>query len=282
VRSGTPKSSEKIRAETAAAFLRIGVHDSNVGGYTSKAWTISRVGSTAFLKWGAVEVRRAGRGRRIVWTHRPLQKTLRFKSQDHAIEYVRKAISRRVHHRYEKLSKSMQIGLRPVRPRVVPVRVFATVLFVDIVRSTENAARIGDHRWNEVVTHYYAALRRQLRVHRGREINTTGDGMLVTFEGRPGALRAIRCAAAMRRAVRTLGLEIRAGLHAGECGLVEDSLAGIALHIGARVMAKAGANEVLLSNNVKDLVVDAAIKFEDRGLHKLRGMTEKWRLHALA
>jgi len=168
-----------------------------------------------------------------------------------------------------------------VSRRVEPVRVLATVLFVDIVRSTEKVALLGDHRWNEVLTRYYAVLRRELRASRGREVTTTGDGMHATFEGQPGALRAIRCAAAIRQAVRTLGLEIRAGLHTGECELVGDSLAGIAVHIGARVMARAGANEVLVSSMVKDLVGRSGIKLEDRGAHKLRGVAEKWRLYGL-
>jgi len=168
-----------------------------------------------------------------------------------------------------------------LRRRVESVRVLATVLFVDIVRSTEKVALLGDHRWNEVLNHYYAALRRQLRAFRGREVTTTGDGMLVTFEGQPGAVRAIRCAAAIRRAVRTLGLEIRAGLHAGECELVGDSVGGIAVHIGARVLTRASANEVLVSSMVKNLVAGSEIKLEDRGAHKLKGVTGKWRLYCL-
>jgi class 3 adenylate cyclase len=165
-----------------------------------------------------------------------------------------------------------------VQRPVEPGRVLATVLFVDIVRSTEKAALLGDRRWNQVLSHYYAALRRELRASRGREVTTTGDGMLATFQ-QPGAARAIRCAAAMRQAVRTLGLEIRAGLHAGECELVGEAVGGIAVHIGARVMAKAGADEVLVSSTVKDLVVGSGIKFRDRGAHRLRGVPEKWRLY---
>ena len=168
-----------------------------------------------------------------------------------------------------------------MRRRIETIRVLATVLFVDIVRSTEKVALLGDHRWNQVLTHYYALLRRELRASRGREVTTTGDGMVATFEGQRGALRAVRCAAAIRQAVRTLGLEIRAGLHTGEYELVGNSIAGIAVHIGARVMARAGANEVLVSSMVKNLVVDSGIKLEDRGAHKLRGVAKKWRLYGL-
>jgi class 3 adenylate cyclase len=264
-----------------AKFLRVGVHDSNVGGYTSKAWTIRRIGSTVILKWGSVEVRGAGRARRIYWASRPQQKTLRCDSEAWALDYVKKAIARRVSHRYERLLETMRIGPRPAGRRVEPSRVLLTVLFVDIVRSTEKAALLGDRRWNEVMNHYYAALRRELRASRGKEITTTGDGIVAAFDGPPGATRAIRCAAAIRGAIRTLGLEIRTGLHAGECELVEQSVRGIAIHIGARVMAKAGADEVLVSSAVKDLVAGPGIKFADRGIHKLKGVPERWRLYRL-
>jgi class 3 adenylate cyclase len=173
----------------------------------------------------------------------------------------------------------MSIRPRPVRRPVEPARVLATVLFVDIVRSTEKAALLGDRRWNAVLGHYYAALRRELRASRGKEVTTTGDGMLATFDGQPGAVRAIRCAAAIRQAVRTLGLEIRTGLHAGECELVGDEIGGIVVHIGARVMAKAGEDEVLVSSTVKDLVVGSGIKFKDRGVHRLKGVPEEWHLY---
>jgi class 3 adenylate cyclase len=272
----------KIDREGAAAvakFLRVGVHHSNVGGYTSKAWTIGRTGSTVYLEWGSVEVLGAGHGRRIYWARRPRQKTVRCGSEKLALDYVKRAIARRRGHRYEKLLETVRIQRRRVHRRAEPARILATVLFVDIVRSTEKAALLGDRRWNEVLSHYYAALRRELRACRGREITTTGDGMLATFDQQPGAARAIRCAAAMRQAVRTLGLEIRAGIHAGECELVGDAVGGIAVHIGARVMAKAGADEVLVSSTVKDLVVESGIKFKDRGAHRLKGVPEEWRLY---
>ena len=167
-----------------------------------------------------------------------------------------------------------------MRRRIETIRVLATVLFVDIVRSTEKVALLGDHRWNQVLTHYYALLRRELRASRGRnDHDWRWYGR--NFEGQRGALRAVRCAAAIRQAVRTLGLEIRAGLHTGEYELVGNSIAGIAVHIGARVMARAGANEVLVSSMVKNLVVDSGIKLEDRGAHKLRGVAKKWRLYGL-
>ena len=262
-----------------AKFLRIGVHDSNLSGYTSKAWTIVRTGSTILLKWGAVEVRGAGHGRRIYWAGRPQQKTVRCGSEQRAREYLKKAIARRHGHLYERLLETVRIERRRARHRLEPRRVLVTVLFVDIVRSTEKAVLLGDRRWNEVLSHYYAALRRELRVHRGREVTTTGDGIFATFDRATGASRAIRCATEMRRAVRTLGLEIRAGLHAGECELVGDAIGGIVVHVGARVMAKAGADEVLVSSAVKDLAVGLAIKFKDRGAHGLKGVPEKWRLY---
>ena len=274
-----PLKIDRESAGAVAKFLRVGVHHSNVGGYTSKAWTIGRTGSTVLLKWGSVEVRGAGRGRRIYWAARPRQKAVRCGSEKLARDYVKRAIARRRVHRYEKLQETVRILRRPVHRRVEPGRILATVLFVDIVRSTEKAALLGDRRWTEVLSHYYAALRRQLRTFRGREVTTTGDGMLATFDGQPGAARAIRCAAAMRQAVRTLGLEIRPGLHTGDCELVGDAVGGIAVHIGARVMAKAGADEVLVSSTVKDLVVEPGIKFKDRGAHRLKGVPEEWRLY---
>jgi class 3 adenylate cyclase len=155
------------------------------------------------------------------------------------------------------------------------------VLFVDIVGSTEKAALLGDRRWNQVLGHYYAALRTELRASRGREVRTTGDGILATFDRQSGVARAIRCAAAMRQAVRTLGLEIRAGLHAGECVMVGVGVEGIAVHIGARIMAKAGPDEVLVSSSVKDLVVGSGIRFKDHGAHRLKGVPEKWRLYSV-
>jgi class 3 adenylate cyclase len=264
-----------------AKFLRVGVHHLNVSGYTSKAWTIRRTGSTVVLKWGSVEVRGAGPSRRIYWTGRPRQKTVRCGSEKRARVYVERAIERRRGHRYEELLTTVGIQRRPVQRRVEPRRVLATVLFVDIVRSTEKAALLGDRRWNQVLSHYYAALRRELRASRGREIRTTGDGMLATFDRQPGAARAIRCAAAMRQAVRTLGLEIRAGLHTGDCELIGDAVEGIAVHIGARVMAKAGPDEVVVSSTVKDLVVGTGIKFKDHGTHSLKGVPKKWRLYCV-
>lgn len=259
-----------------AKFLRIGVHHSNVSGYTSKAWCVRRVGSTVLLKWGAVEVRGAGRGRRIFWTGAPRQKTVRCGTEDRARDYVKNAISRRVGHQYERLLENVPIRRSPVRHNVELDRMLATILFVDIVRSTEKAARLGDRRWSEVMNHYYATVRRQLRAERGREVITTGDGMLATFQA---PTRAIRCAAAIREAVRTLGLEIRAGLHAGEYELIGDEVVGIAIHIGARITAKAGASEVLVSSAVKDRVPESEIRFKDRGVHNLKGVPDKWRLY---
>jgi class 3 adenylate cyclase len=261
-----------------AKFLRVGVHHSNVSGYTSKAWTIGRTASTVLLKWGSVEVRGAGQDRQIYWAGRPRQKTIRCGSEKRARDYVKRAIARRRGHRYEELLAAVRIRRRPVQRSVEPRRVLATVLFVDIVRSTEKAALLGDRRWNQVLGHYYAALRRELRASGGREVRTTGDGILATFDRQPGATKAIRCASAMRQAVRTLGLEIRAGLHTGECELVGDAVEGITVHVGARVMAKAGPDEVLVSSTVKDLVVGSGIKFKDRGAHRLKGVPEKWRL----
>src|SRR5713226_5269058 len=172
-----------------AKFLRVGVHHSNVSGYTSKAWTIGRTGSTVLLKWGSVEVRGAGPGRRIYWAGRPRQKTVRCRSEERARDYVARAIARRRGHRYEELPATVRIQRPPAQRNVEPRRILATVLFVDIVRSTEKAALLSDRRWSQVLSHYYAALSKELRASGGTEITTTGDGMLATFDRSPGQLR---------------------------------------------------------------------------------------------
>jgi class 3 adenylate cyclase len=223
-------------------FLRIGVHQSNVSGYTSKAWCVRRVGSTVFLKWGAVEVHGVGDGRKIYWTLPPRTKTIRSGTVQRAKDYTKTAIARRRNHRYEPLAGNIAIRRRPADRGVEPEQALATILFVDIVRSTEKAARLGDSRWTQVMKHYYAAVRRELKSLRGKEVVTTGNGLLATF-GAPAA--GVRCATAIREAVRTLGLEIRVGLHAGEYKVSGAEVFGLAFHIGARVAAKAGFHTIL-------------------------------------
>ncbi len=154
-------------------------------------------------------------------------------------------------------------------------RVLATVLFLDIVGSTECAVALGDAGWHTVLDGYYATVRKELTRYRGKEIDTAGDGFFATFDG---PARAIRCACAIRDAVKALGIEVRSGLHTGECELIGEKVGGIAVHIGARVMSKAGASEVLVSSTIKDLVAGSGIEFEDRGLHSLKGIPGEWRL----
>jgi pimeloyl-ACP methyl ester carboxylesterase/DNA-binding CsgD family transcriptional regulator len=153
--------------------------------------------------------------------------------------------------------------------------VLVTVLFTDIVASTERATEQGDRRWRELLEAHYALVRQELVRFRGREVNTTGDGFLATFDG---PARAIRCACAISTGVQRLGLQIRAGVHTGECQLVEDQVGGIAVHTGARISALAGAGEVLVSSTVKDLVAGSGIQFQDRGTHVLKGVRDEWRL----
>ena len=164
-----------------------------------------------------------------------------------------------------------------VRPAPEPNRVLATVLFTDLVASTERLREFGDHRWVELLARHHAQVRRQLERFRGREVDTAGDGFLATFDG---PARAIRCAVAIRDAVHDLGLDIRAGLHTGECELLADKVAGIAVHTGARVASLAGAGEVLVSATVRDLVSGSGIEFEDRGEHTLKGVGER-RIYAV-
>jgi class 3 adenylate cyclase len=160
-----------------------------------------------------------------------------------------------------------------------PDRVLATVMFTDIVGSTERAAELGDRRWRELLETHGSVVRRELERHRGREVKTIGDGFLATFDG---PARAIRCAQAIANAIRPLGIEIRAGLHTGECEQMNGDVGGIAVHTGARVSAKAGPGEVLVSQTVKDLVAGSGIEFADRGAHELKGVPGEWRLFAVA
>jgi class 3 adenylate cyclase len=257
-------------------FLRIGVHQSNVSGYTSKAWWVRRVGSTVFLKWGAVEVHGVGDGRKVYWTLTPQAKTIRCGTVQRAKDYAKAAIARRRSHRYEPLAGNIAIRRRPANRGAELEQTLVTILVVDIVGSTEKAARLGDTRWTQVMKHYYAAVRRELKTLRGKEVVTTGDGLLATFDA-PDA--GIRCATAIHEAVRTLGLEIRIGLHAGEYKVSGADVVGIAFHIGARVAAKARAGEVLVSRAVKDLMSESGIRFRDRGAHQLKGVPKRWRLY---
>jgi class 3 adenylate cyclase len=153
------------------------------------------------------------------------------------------------------------------------------VLFSDIVDSTLLAAELGDRRWRRLLEAHHAAVREELRRHRGEEIDTAGDGFLASFDG---PARAIRCAVAMRRAVAGLDLRLRIGLHTGEAERLDGKLGGIAVHIGARVAAQAGPGEILVSGTVRDLVAGSGIGFEDRGVHQLKGVPGEWRLFAVS
>ena len=159
-----------------------------------------------------------------------------------------------------------------------PDRMLATVMFTDIVESTAKAIEIGDRHWRDLLERHNTLVRRELLRFRGREIDTAGDGFFATFDG---PARAIRCACAVADRMRELGLPIRAGLHTGECEMVDGKVAGIAVHTGARVVAQAGADEVLVSNTVKDLVAGSGIGFTDRGAHELKGIPGQWRLFAV-
>jgi class 3 adenylate cyclase len=164
-------------------------------------------------------------------------------------------------------------------PPLEPERVLATVMFTDIVGSTERAAELGDAAWSSLLRSHHTLVRRELARYRGREMDTAGDGFYATFDG---PARAIRCACAVRDAVRELGLEIRAGLHAGECELLDGKAAGIAVSIGARVASSAEPGEVLVSSTVRDLVAGSGIAFDDRGSTALKGVPGEWRLFAVA
>jgi class 3 adenylate cyclase len=158
-------------------------------------------------------------------------------------------------------------------------RVLATVLFTDIVGSTERAAALGDRRWREVVEQHHSAIRTLLARYRGVEMDTSGDGFFASFEG---PARAVRCATAIIDAVRPLGIEVRAGLHTGEMERIDSKVVGVAVNIGARVAAMAAPSEVLVSQTVKDLMVGSDLRFEDRGSHELKGVPGAWKVYAVA
>ena len=166
-------------------------------------------------------------------------------------------------------------GARHVRE---PDRVLATVLFTDIVGSTERAAELGDSDWRSLLQRHDALVRSEVERHRGHCVKSTGDGVLATFDG---PARAVRAATSIGDGVRRLGVEIRAGLHTGELEVLEDDVGGMAVHIGARVMAQAKAGEVLVSSTVKDLVVGSGLDFSERGEHELKGVPGEWRLFAV-
>jgi class 3 adenylate cyclase len=168
--------------------------------------------------------------------------------------------------------------LTGVRPAHQEDRVLATVLFTDIAGSTELAVELGDRRWSNLLGDFYTTVRRELGRHRGKEVDTAGDSFFATFDG---PARAIRCACSIRDALRALGLEVRTGLHTGECELIGSKVGGIAVHTGARVGALAGPGEVLVSSTVKDLVAGSGIQFADRGAQTLKGVPGEWRLFAV-
>jgi pimeloyl-ACP methyl ester carboxylesterase len=168
--------------------------------------------------------------------------------------------------------------LTGVRPAPEPDRILATVLFTDIAGSTARAAELGDQRWRELLDLHHSAVRRELDRFRGKEVDTAGDGFLATFDG---PARAVRCAWAMRAAVDSLGLAVRAGLHTGEIEVRNGGVAGIAVHTGARVAATAAPNEILVSRTVRDLVAGSGIEFDDRGVHEFKGVPGEWEVYAV-
>jgi len=173
------------------------------------------------------------------------------------------------------ISNAIEEFLTGSRAPIVVDRVLATVLFTDVVGSTETAAALGDQRWRDLLEKHHATIRRILTRFRGHEIKTTGDGFLATFDG---PARAVLCACAITEEIKPLGIEIRAGLHTGECEMIGDDVGGIAVHIGARVAALAGASEVLVSSTLKDLVAGSGLRFSDRGTQPLKGIPGEWRI----
>lgn len=178
----------------------------------------------------------------------------------------------------DEIADAIEEFLTGSRPLVTIDRVLATVLFTDIVGSTEKAAALGDRRWRDLLDNHHTTIRRNLTRFRGHEVKTTGDGILATFDG---PARGVRCACAIADEVRPLGIDIRAGLHTGECEMMDHDVGGIAVHIGARVASLAGAGEVLVSSTVKDLVAGSGLRFGDRGIQNLKGVPGEWHIYAV-
>jgi class 3 adenylate cyclase len=178
----------------------------------------------------------------------------------------------------ERLFEELAEFLTGERPVVEVDRVLTTVLFTDIVSSTEHLAALGDRRWKALLDDHDLMVRGELRRFRGREVKTMGDGVLACFDG-PG--RAIACATSIAHGALKLGIEVRAGMHTGECEVRGDDLAGLAVHLAARIAALAGAGEVLVSTTVKDLVAGSGIEFLDRGERELKGIPGAWRLFSV-
>ena len=177
----------------------------------------------------------------------------------------------------ERIAEETQELVTGARGMPEPERVLTTLLFTDIVGSTERASELGDRRWREVLEDHYVLVRRELARFRGREVKTIGDGFFASFDS---PTRAIRCAAAVLEAVRPLGIELRAGVHTGECEMIGDDLGGIAVHVGARVAAAAGPGEIFVSSTVTELVDGSDIRFDDRGTFELKGVDGERRLFA--
>ncbi len=177
----------------------------------------------------------------------------------------------------ERIAQETQELVTGARGMPEPERVLTTLLFTDIVGSTERASELGDRRWREILEDHYVLVRRELARFRGHEVKTVGDGFFASFDS---PTRAIRCAAAVLEAVRPLGIELRAGVHTGECEMIGEDLGGIAVHVGARVAAAAEPSEVLVSSTVRDLVDGSGVRFEDRGTFSLKGVEGERRLFA--
>jgi class 3 adenylate cyclase len=179
----------------------------------------------------------------------------------------------------EEPAREIEAFLRDRPARAEPERLLTTVLFTDVVGSTERMADLGDERWGELVERHHDLVRRTLSRYRGVEVDTAGDGFFATFDG---PARAIRCGRAIQAEVADLGMSARAGVHTGECEIIDGKPGGLAIVVGARISAAADAGELLVSRTVRDLVAGSGITFEDRGEHQLKGIPGEWRLYAVA
>jgi class 3 adenylate cyclase len=208
---------------------------------------------------------------RYLAEHIPGARYVELPGEDHMIQALDEEV-------LDQLLDEIEEFVTGTRQRPEPDRVLATLMFTDVVSSTERAVQLGDRQWRDKLRDFYATVRKEIAAFRGRDVNTTGDGLLATFDG---PARAIRCAISIRERVRPLDLRVRTGLHTGECEIIGDDVGGIAVHIAARVQAAASPDEVLVSSTVKDLVAGSRLRFAERGTHRLKGVPDEWRLFAV-
>jgi class 3 adenylate cyclase len=269
--AGLGKDADPVMIENVLRYMRTAASPSAVRAYEEMNALIDTRPILPSIKAPTLVMNRVGDPCAIVGAARDMAQRI---PGAHFVEYPGNSHSMMLDD-MDVILSDIQEFITGERPAESAERVLATVMFIDIVGSTDRAVQLGDAAWRDVLQNYYAIVRRTLARFRGREANVAGDGFLATFDG---PARAVRCALDLTQAVRELGVEIRAGVHIGECEMIGDDVGGVAVHIGARIMAEAAPGEVLASGTVKDLVAGSGLTFADRGERALKGVPGEWRL----